>query len=163
MVSGIAISIYISGWHVPQAAEPKFNFFNPSALFTSMFSVRAAIKLVISVVQLTFISLIVYYYLRNRMGEIMALRWAWSMDLVTGIMKMIFGVLFRVSIGLVFIGLVDLVYQKWKYIDDLKMTKQEVKDEHRSMEGPPEIMRRIRQKQFEIAMQRMLRMSPRPM
>jgi flagellar biosynthetic protein FlhB len=160
-VSGIAISIYISGWHVSlKPLNPKFNFFNPSALFTSMFSVRAAIKLVISVVQVTFISLIVYYYLRNRMGEIMALRWAWSAELVTGIMKMIFGVLFRVSIGLLIIGLVDLFYQKWKYIEDLKMTKQEVKDEYRSMEGPPEVMRRIRQKQFEIALQRMLQDVP---
>jgi len=161
MVSGIAISIYISGWHVSlKPLSPKFNFFNPSALFTSMFSVRSAIKLVISIVQLAFISLIVYNYLRNRLGDIMVLRWAWSSELVTGIMQMIFGVLFRVSIGLLIIGLADLFYQKWKYIEDLKMTKQEVKDEHRSMEGPPEVMRRIRQKQFEIAMQRMLQDVP---
>ena len=161
MVSGIAISIYISGWQMSlKPLSPKFNFFNPSALFTSMFSVRSAVKLVISIVQLVFISLIVYYYLRNRLGEIMALRWAWSVDLVSGIMGIIFGVLFRVSIGLLIIGLADLFYQKWKYIDDLKMTKQEVKDEHRNSESPPEVMRKIRQKQFDIAMQRMLQDVP---
>lgn len=161
MISGVAISIYISGWHPSlKPLSPKFNFFNPSALFTSVFSVQSAVKLLISVVQLTFISLIVYFYFRNRLGEIMTLRWAWTSELVTGILRMIFGVLFRVSIGLLIIGLADLFYQKWKYIENLKMTKQEVKDEFRSMEGPPEVMRRIRQKQFEIAMQRMLQEVP---
>jgi flagellar biosynthesis protein FlhB len=139
---------------------PKFNFLNPSASFSSLFSVQSAVKLLISVVKLAFVSGIVYLYLRTRINDILALRWAWSTELVTGTFQLIFGILFRVSIGLLIIGFADLIYQKWKYLDNLKMTKQEIKDEHRSTEGPPEVMRRIRQKQFEIAMQRMLQEVP---
>ena len=140
--------------------SPSSNFLNPSSAIASLFSVQSAVKSLFSVVKLAFISVIVYYYLRNRLEDIVALRWAWSTELVTGIMGMIYGILLRVSIGMMIIGLADLLYQKWKYIDDLKMTKQEIKDEHRNMEGPPEVMRRIRQKQFEIAMQRMLQDVP---
>lgn len=161
LVAGVGISIWISGWHVTfKPLAPKFNFFNPSAVFGSMFSASAGVRLLVSLAKLTIVSVIVYFYLRNRLEDIMALRWAWSSDLIVGTMRLIFGVLLRVSIGLLIIGFSDLLYQKWKYIEDLKMTKQEVKDEFRSMEGPPEIMRRIRQKQFEIAMQRMMQEVP---
>ncbi len=161
LVTGVGLSIYISGWHVSlKPLSPKFNFFNPSAVLSSMFSTNTAVRVLISLAKLIFVSLIVYVYLRSRLDEIMALRWAWSTGLVTGIMRLIFGVLLRVAIGILVIGMIDLFYQKWKYIEDLKMTKQEVKEEFRSMEGPPEVMRRIRKKQFEIAMQRMLQEVP---
>ncbi|NLH15515.1 MAG: flagellar biosynthesis protein FlhB [Phycisphaerae bacterium] len=161
LVTGVGISIWISGWHVTfKPLEPKFNFFNPSAALGSMFSASTGVRILVSLAKLTIVSVIVYFYLRNRMEDIVALRWAWSTELVVGIMRLIFGALLRISIGLMIIGIADLLYQKWKYIEDLKMTKQEVKDEFRSMEGPPEIMRRIRQKQFEIALQRMMQEVP---
>ena len=59
------------------------------------------------------------------------------------------------------IGAVDLFYHKWKYIENLKMTKQEVRDEHRDTEGAPEVKSRIRRKQYEAAMRRMLQDVPK--
>jgi flagellar biosynthetic protein FlhB len=135
--------------------------FNPAAAIGSLFSPQSGVKLLISTVKIVFITIIVYYYLRNRIDDLVGLRWAWSFELITGITRLIFGVLIRMAIGLLLIGLADLFYQKWKYIQDLKMTKQEVKEEFRSMEGPPEVQRRIRQKQFEIAMRRMLQDVPK--
>ncbi len=161
-VTGMAATLAIGGWNFSaKPLMPKFNMFNPTAAIGSLFSPQSGVKLLISTVKIAFIAVIVYFYLRNRMDDLVALRWAWSLELVTGITRLIFGVLIRLAVGLLIIGFADLFYQKWKYIDNLKMTKQEVKEEFRSMEGPPEVQRRIRQKQFEIAMRRMLQEVPK--
>jgi flagellar biosynthetic protein FlhB len=67
----------------------------------------------------------------------------------------------RVCIGLLVIGIADFAYQKWKYIDELKMTRQEIKEEHRETEGPPEIKSKIRQIQIQLTRKRMLRDVPK--
>jgi flagellar biosynthetic protein FlhB len=69
---------------------------------------------------------------------------------------LIFGLLVRVCVGLLVIGLADFAYQKWKYMDELKMTRQEVKEDHRETEGSPEIKSKIRQVQFQMSRKRML-------
>jgi len=55
-----------------------------------------------------------------------------------------------------FLAALDFAYQKWKFNEDQKMTKQEVKDEHKEVEGDPKIKSRIRQIQYEAARKRMM-------
>jgi flagellar biosynthetic protein FliR/FlhB len=59
------------------------------------------------------------------------------------------------------IGLVDFIFQKRQFKQDLKMTKQEVKEEYKQMEGNPEIKSKIKQKQREISMRRMMQEVPK--
>ena len=84
-----------------------------------------------------------------------------SEQLLSSIAKLIFGVIFRICLALLVIGFIDLLYRKWKYIEQLKMSKQEIKYEHRDTEGPPELKAKIRQKQFETAVRRMLQDVPK--
>jgi flagellar biosynthetic protein FlhB len=91
----------------------------------------------------------------------MQLRWTWSITTLTTISKLIFGMLIRICVGLLVIGLVDMFYQKRKYIEDMKMTKQEVKEEHKQTEGAPEVKSRIRRIQIEFARRRMLQEVPK--
>lgn len=67
----------------------------------------------------------------------------------------------RICIALLVIGIADTIYQKWKYIDGLKMTRQEIKQEHKDMDGSPEVKSRIRRIQIQMAMKRMLQDVPK--
>jgi flagellar biosynthetic protein FlhB len=55
----------------------------------------------------------------------------------------------------------DVLYQKWKYIEELKMTRQEIKQEHRDTEGAPEVKIKIRKIQIQMTMKRMLQEVPK--
>jgi flagellar biosynthetic protein FlhB len=162
MVASIAASILISGktWS-PKALKLKWNVINPSAGIKKLFSKEALVKLGMGIIKIIFIGIIAWFYVREKLEEIITFQWAWSEDLLRLTGGLIFGVAVRLCIGLVFIGLIDLIYRKWKYIDDLKMSKQEVKDEKKAEDGSPEIKRKIRQKQFEAAMHRMMQDVPK--
>jgi flagellar biosynthetic protein FlhB len=86
----------------------------------------------------------------------MRLRWAWSTEILSVTGRIVFGLCIRVCIVLLVIAIADTLYQKWKYIEDLKMTKQEVKQERRDTDGSPEVKGRIRRIQLQMTMKRML-------
>ncbi|MGC8720619.1 MAG: flagellar biosynthesis protein FlhB [Thermodesulforhabdaceae bacterium] len=67
----------------------------------------------------------------------------------------------RVILIMLVLSYFDMRYQKWQYIKDLMMTKQEVKEEHRQAEGDPRVKARIRSKQIELARRRMLAQVPK--
>jgi flagellar biosynthetic protein FlhB len=67
----------------------------------------------------------------------------------------------RMCIVLLIMGIMDYGYQWWEYEKNLKMSKQEVKEEYKQMEGNPEIKSKIKQKQRQISMRRMLQDVPK--
>ncbi len=145
----------------PKALAWKFNVINPVNGLKQLISPSAVVKLLLSVVKLIFISAIVYFYLRGKLSYLATFQWAWTSQLLTVISKLLLGVVIRLCLGLLVIGFIDLLYQKHKFIKGLMMTKQEVKEERRDTESPPEVQRRIRQKQFELATRRMLQEVPK--
>ncbi len=162
MVTGVASSIAISGYNFTlKPLKWKFSTLNPIKGFTKLISVNSLVKLLLSIVKLVFIGLLVYFYVRNKLPLLATFQWVWPAQFLGVIAKLILGALIRLCMGILVIGFVDLAYQKWKYIHDLKMTKQEVKDERKSEEGPPEVKKRIRSQQFKLAMQRMIQDVPK--
>ncbi|MBN1818651.1 MAG: flagellar biosynthesis protein FlhB [Sedimentisphaerales bacterium] len=162
MISGVAASLGMHGLNLSaRALRLRFDLLNPSKMLGEMFSTHSAVKLVLSVIKLVFISILVYFYLKNRIALLATMQWAWSMELLSQIGRLILGVMIRLCVGLLFIGVIDFIYQRWRYFEGLKMTKQEVREEMRSTEGPPEAHRRIRQMQFEAVMRRMLQDVPK--
>jgi flagellar biosynthetic protein FlhB len=145
----------------PEAISLKFSHINPVTGFSKLVNARSMVKLLVSIFKLLFVSLIVWFYLKNRLDMLANLRWAWSAQILAVTAKIILGLMIRVGIALLVIGMADAFYQKWKYIQDLKMTRQEVKRERRDIEGSPEVKSRIRRLQFEMARRRMLQEIPR--
>ena len=146
------------------SAEPlkfKPESINPIEGFKKLFNVKALVKLCLSIVKIIFISLIVWVYLKGKLDTITTLRWAWSYQILAVISKIILGMLIRVCIALLVISAADVIFQKWKYTQNLKMTKQEVKEERKQMEGSPETKGRIRRVQVEMATKRMLQDVPK--
>ncbi|GAH40978.1 unnamed protein product, partial [marine sediment metagenome] len=122
---------------------------------------KSIVGLITSIFKLLFVAVIVWWYLYSRLDTLATLRWAWSSQMLAIIAKIILGLMIRVCIALLVIAIADLFYQKWKYIEDLKMTRQEVKEERKQTEGSPEVRRRVRRIQFEMSMKRMLQEVPK--
>src|SRR4029079_3635987 len=69
--------------------------------------------------------------------------------------QIVYGVALRIGIALLILAILDYAYQRWKLEQELKMTKQEVKEEMRSMEGDPKVKQRRRQIAVQIANQKL--------
>ncbi len=144
-----------------EALTMKFNLINPSAGLQQIFAIGTIVKLLISILKLIFISTIVWVYLHDKFDTILALRWSWSTQIMATTGGIIFGVCIRICVAVLMLAIGDTFYQKWKYTENLKMTKQEVKQEHKDTEGSPEIKGRIRRIQMQISMKRMLQEVPK--
>ena len=162
MAAGVSASIAISGKNFSvQALRWKFDAIIPSNGLKKLVSLSSMVKLGLSVIKIIFIGGIVYLYLHDKIESLATFQWIPSSQMLGAIAALILGVLKRICIGLLIIAFIDLIYQKWKYVDELKMTKLEVKDERRAADTPPEVKIRLRQKQFELAMRRMLQDVPK--
>jgi flagellar biosynthetic protein FlhB len=161
-VGSVLACVVVGGLNVaPKALSLKLSAIDPVKGFERLFNIKSVVKLGISIAKLIFVSAIVYFYIRSRLNELAAIQWAWSAQIMISISKMISGMLIRVCIGLLVIATIDVVFQKWKYIKDLKMTKQEVKQEGKDTDGSPEVKSRIRQIQIAMARKRMLQEVPK--
>ncbi|MCR5098428.1 MAG: flagellar biosynthesis protein FlhB [Lachnospiraceae bacterium] len=140
--------------------KPKFDKFNPINGFKRIFSPQSLINLGLSLVKIIIISLVVYSVVKDRMNEIYLLYDISLNSAVAEIGSLVIDIGFRISLILVLVGIVDLIYHKWKFKKDIKMTKQEVKDEYKNAEGDPQIKGKQKQKMREAAMRRMMREVP---
>jgi flagellar biosynthetic protein FlhB len=143
------------------AVQIKFNKLNPVEGFGKLVNARSMVKLLASILKLVGISLVVWFYLKSKLDVLAALRWTFSGQMLDVTARLILGVLIRVGILLLVIAIGDAFYQKWKYIHDLKMTRQEAKQDRKDAEGSPEVKGRIRRIQIEVASRRMLKEVPK--
>ena len=86
----------------------------------------------------------------------MYLGWADTNEAITGSLDLVFLGASITCLALIVIAAVDIPYQRFDFIKKLKMSKKDVKDELKEMEGQPEVRQQIRRKQRELAEQRML-------
>ena len=153
--------VLIGPGYASEALAMKFNLIKPTAGLEQIFSIGAMVRLLIATLKLAFISIIVWVYIRDQFDTIMKLRWAWSSQIIATTGGIIFGVCIRVCMAVLILAIADTFYQKWKYIEGLKMTKEEVKQEHKDLEGSPEVKGRIRRIQLQMSMKRMLQEVPK--
>ena len=161
-VAGIATSIAIGGLTFsPQAIQLKWDAINPATAIQRAANPRTLVRLLASIAKLFIVGVIVWFYLRDKLEAMAALRWAWSSQLIGSIASMTFGLGIRVGIAVIILGLADTLYQKWQYIHELKMTRQEVKQERKDSDGSPEVKSRIRRIQIEMSMKRLIQEVPK--
>ena len=161
-IGSILSCVAVSGLNfAPKTLNLKFDAINPVKGFGRLFDVKSAVKLGISIAKFIFISIVVWRYLQSRIDTLAVIRWAWSAQIMVAIAKIILGMMIRICLALLVIAAIDVFFQKWKYIRDLKMTKQEVKWERKDTDGSPEVKSRIRRIQIEMAKKRMLKEIPK--
>ena len=158
----VLAGVAVSGFNfTPGAVRLRLNQINPANALQNMFKARTAVRLLTSIAKLFFVCAIVWLYLRSKLDVLATLRWAWSLGFVTEVARLLFGLCIRVGVALLAIGIADVFFQKWQHIQDLKMTRQEVRQERRDIEGSPEVRMRVRQIQLQMAMKRFLQEVPK--
>ncbi|MEA3368223.1 MAG: EscU/YscU/HrcU family type III secretion system export apparatus switch protein, partial [Planctomycetota bacterium] len=161
-VAGVASGLLVSGWvFAPKAIQPNPQHLNPVEGVKRLFSTRSLVRLVTSWAKLGVMVAIILTYLHGRLGQCLALAWATPLASLKVIMEVIFGLVARFAAGMVVIAIFDVLYQKWQHRKDLRMTRQEVKEERRQHETAPEVRSRLRQMQIEMVRKRMLHEVPR--
>jgi len=139
----------------------KFNRINPINGFKRLFSLRSVMELFKSILKIAIVGYIAYSYFS---GEAVNMLKTMDMDVISiavYICSTAINIAIRMCIALLILGVLDYGYQWWEYEKSLKMTKQEVKQEYKESEGNPEIKGKIKQKQRQIALRRMLQDVPK--
>lgn len=148
-------------WHpTAKPLQPKFSKLNPLKGFQKMFSASSLVELIKSIAKIVLIVLICYNYLKDRWGLLLAL---YDMSLLQAInlaAETMVDLGIRVSALYMVLAFADFAYQKVKFNNDMKMTKQEIKEEYKQQEGDPQIKGKIRQKMQEASRRRMMQELP---
>ena len=156
------ISVIQVGWKVTgKPLQPKFDKFNPINGFKRIFSKDSIFELVKSILKIFVIVYVAYTSIRGHAQDIFIL---YEIPLMQAIMlcgTVIINAGLKISLVYLVIGLADFIYQKYRFNEDMKMTKQEVKDEFKNTEGNPEIKGRQRQRMREASRRRMMQDVPK--
>lgn len=139
----------------------KGNRINPLSGFKRIFSVRSLVELLKSIIKIVIVVWVAYSYLKSKTNEVIALMDADLFGILAFIGDATFNVAIKISFAMVILGFADFLYQKFDYEKNLRMTKQEVKDEYKQIEGNPEIKGKIKQKQRQMSMRRMMQDVPK--
>lgn len=119
--------------------------FNPfSGIKRIFFSSNSLFELAKSLAKIIILSLIVFLTLRGKDEEIIGLLQRPFMDIGEYMVSLSFEIVWKVASVYIVIAIFDFIYQKWKFQEDMKMTKQELKDENKQTEGDPFIKGRLR-------------------
>lgn len=140
--------------------KPKFNKLNPIKGFKKFLSPNSLVELVKSIAKILLIGYVCYGYLKDKWGILLNL---YDVSLMQGlqlIAKTVTDLGIRVAAVYMIIAFADLIYQKFKFKNDMKMTKQEVKEEYKQQEGDPQVKSKIRSKMMEVSRRRMMQALP---
>jgi flagellar biosynthetic protein FlhB len=143
-----------------KAIAPKFSKMNPIKGIKKMFSPTSLVELVKSVAKVTLVGGVAVVVLLHSKSQILALAQSPIEMAVASMMSIIGWSIVMVSLPMIIISMMDVPYQLYNHNKQLRMTKQEVKDEHKDSEGKPEIKSKVRQMQYELAQRRMLQAIP---
>jgi flagellar biosynthetic protein FlhB len=139
-----------------KATAPKASKLSPIAGFKRMFGVQAYVELFKSILKFFVVFIVSYLLLTGLFEEILGLSRESipkNFDHATTMLLWMFLIL-AMSIGIIVV--IDAPYQVWNHTKQLRMTKQDIKDEHKNSEGSPETKGRIRRAQYEASQRQMM-------
>ncbi|GHS89401.1 flagellar biosynthesis protein FlhB [Synergistales bacterium] len=158
----IAIVIYQIGWKI--TTEPfKFDLsrLNPISGMKKIISMRSIVELLKGLLKSSFFVFVIYVALRDKLPIAMRAIQFPMEDGAFQIWDLLWDLSMRLAFMLLIMSLFDYMYQKWEFEKSIKMSKHDIKEEYKQMEGDPQIKQKIRQKQRELAKKRMMSSVPK--
>ncbi|WP_045620577.1 flagellar biosynthesis protein FlhB [Vibrio vulnificus] len=147
-VGGISFSM--------EAATPKLSKMNPLSGIKRMFGLQSWVELIKSILKVALVTGVAIYLIQASQEDLIQL----SLDVypqnIFHALDILLNFVLLISCSLLIVVAIDIPFQIWQHADQLKMTKQEVKDEYKDTEGKPEVKGRIRMLQREAAQRRMM-------
>ncbi len=149
-------------WHITfEPMKPKFNKMNPISGLKRIISPRSLVELFKAFLKISLIVYVVYQTIKEDIGAIYLLYDMSLMRAMAFIGETVINMGIKISAIYIVIAALDRLYTKYKFNEDMKMTKQEVKDEMKNTEGDPQIKGKIRQKMREASRRRMMQDIPK--
>lgn len=139
-----------------QPLVPKFDRLNPISGMKKIISLRSIVELLKGLMKASLFAFVIYSAIRDHLPFVSK---TMQMPLELGSVAfwdMLWSLALRLALMLLVMGFADYAYQKWDFEKSIRMSKQEIKDEYKQMEGDPQIKSKIRQKQRELARNRMM-------
>ena len=140
---------------------PKFNKLSPISGVKKLFSVNSLVELVKSILKIGLIVYMCYAYLKDKWVMLFNLYDVTLMEALQTVAVVVTDLGIRIAAIYMIVALADFIYQKVKFKNDMKMTKQEIKEEYKQSEGDPQIKGQIRQKMREVSRRRMMQDLPK--
>lgn len=135
--------------------QPTLDRLNPLRGFGRLFSARTAVQLVMNLAKLALVCWIAWIVVREQVPAILGAIEVGGRSHFMLFGRLTFDFALRLGVALLILGILDYLWQRYQHERDLRMTKEEVKEELRRMEGDPIVRQRRRQLQLQIAMQRL--------
>lgn len=161
MVVVFVINVVQVGWKpTAKPMKPKGSKLNPINGFKRIISKEAIFELVKSIFKVGLIIYVAYTSIREHQQTLMVIYEIPLMQVILLVGSIVIDTGLKISIIYLIVGLADFIYQRHKFKEDMKMTKQEVKDEFKNTEGNPEIKGRQRARMREASQRRMMQNLP---
>ncbi|MCW8911582.1 MAG: flagellar type III secretion system protein FlhB, partial [Gammaproteobacteria bacterium] len=161
MLAALLAPLSIGGWAFSfEALQPKLSKLNPLKGLKRIFSAKGLIEMIKAFAKFVLVAAVAITVIWVQMDEFLQLGYE-SVDAALAHAGDLFAMAFLlVTSALIVIAAIDVPFQIWDHSKQMKMTKQEVKDEMKDTEGKPEVRSRIRQLQYEAAQARMMEAVP---
>ncbi len=162
MLAGVLASVFQTGGlkFSLNPLSPKWNKLNPLKGFGRIFSKNSIVELFKSLFKISIVSIIAYQTINSHWDEIPVLMGYGVGQTLLFMGEVMVEIMIKVLIVMIFLAALDFSFQKYTYLENLRMTKQEVRDERKDLEGNPQIKQRIRSVQMEMVRRRMMAAVP---
>ncbi len=143
-----------------ESVQPKLSKIDPIKGFQKLFSIRSLVELAKNIFKISIVGFVVYMTIMKEIENILPLmnQSVWGILIYIGGVS--FKIILRVCLVLIILAVADYIYQKWEFEKNLKMSKQDIKDEAKQTEGDPLIKSRIKRLQRDAARKRMMASVP---
>lgn len=139
-----------------KAMKPKMERISMIGGFKRIFSLKTLIELLKSIIKIAILGGVAYSEYNNNLDKFTNLMGLEIGLAVQSFVSILLGIAFKLAIALAIFAPFDYLFERWKFEKDLKMTKQEVKDEYKQTEGDPKIKGKIQQRQRQMSNMRMV-------
>lgn len=144
-----------------KAVSPKFDKLNPVKGFQNIFSQRTVIELVKNIFKMIILGWMAWIVFQKYTGHLLAVGGTENIFAILGILsEVLMQFIFYAGGAFLALGMADFLYQRWKFMQDQKMSFKEVKDEFKNSEGDPMVKHAIRQRRMQMLQQSMLEAVP---
>jgi flagellar biosynthetic protein FlhB len=143
-----------------QPLSPKWSKLNPMKGFGRIFSKTSVVELFKSIFKISVVAIIAYYAVKGHWDEVPTLMGYGVHQTLLFMGEVMIEIMVKVFLVMLILAALDFAFQKFTYLENLRMTKQEVKDERKDLEGNPLIKQRIRTVQMEMTRRRMMSAVP---
>jgi flagellar biosynthetic protein FlhB len=149
LAAGILFNVVQSGWNVTlKPLQPKLSKISPVKGFKRIFSTQGLFQFFKSLLKILIVGPVAYFHIQGLMAQITMMHSQQFEAIFTTAGLWILGLFYKVIVVLAFLSALDFAYEKWRFSENMKMTRQEVKDERKQTDGDP----KVKKERFKLAL-----------